>query len=619
MAEKYAGGGRTVAVRLGMCNDLLNFRKKIDAASEAQKINVTVMAGRRIKAIRGVLLGRAGISLADEMLVPGEAAARLMAALESVKDSPSHIKVSTAAYVKGIMQTISVIQNAEVRVGASDPVRGVWNDLAMALSGLLPDGGANNRALATPVIDNCLSVGKWGQEAADALAKAATGGNDADIQIDGFIRMKAAAFDKVEAQRVELSKKIDDLRFKAQAAYLETGFDSGGKDIQAFSEAYYKFLDEVYTPVLDAKNEVAQAARKKAQSDMAQAGSKIIASVMDKSSITPDDATRWANAQEVTPQAVNRLKGLKYPLPQFRADMAEFYRFTGGRVTSVRVHSQGDRRANATDIEAHGKVGTINLATSFNKRVLWHELAHHMEADPVAKMAAGQFIRRRSVDGKTHSLRSLTGNTGYRPNEIALKGDFFSPYIGKIYADGVTEVFSMGIESFSDPEMLARRAIQDPKTLEFVAGFVKAPVDPLAKAHMALREIVTAMQGDVTQATAGLVNNKIEMLSGSVELTPDTDTTWQQGDWRLSKWTQLGRFEESGYYLLTGKVRGLTKRLCNGLVLARREGSGWLSTTEMPGTDQSTVKAMYALYRKNGVMPNYYSMNNADYIQRQSL
>lgn len=53
--------------------------------------------------------------------------------------------------------------------------------------------------------------------------------------------------------------------------------------------------------------------------------------------------------------------------------------------------------------------------------------------------------------------------------------------------------------------------------------------------------------------------------------------------------------------------------------MVRINSTGWLETTEMPGDDQSTVKAMFAIYRKIGVMPNYYSMNNNDYLRKSSL
>lgn len=603
MAEIYTGGGVPLRTRMDLCSELFVLRKTIVSASDANKIKVGVLAGRRVQAIRGKLLGHASLTLADEMLVPGFAESHILSALEAVRDKPRHEQIATASYAKGILATIRTIQVGEHRLGMSDAIPTTDAGIVDTINSMLP--GLPGSEMYDPVIDECIGLGSLGDPLRDDLSAATNVGAYADESVSSLVKMKAEAYDKAVVERDALYRK-----------YREGGI----ADLDANFAEYRKFIDEVFAPIESARNEVLEAERKQANNAFARVGSKIIAAVMDESPIAHDDAVKWADAQEVTKQAVARLKKIRYPLDKLRADMAEFYRFTGGRVSLVRIHSKGDKRANATEIESHGTVGTINLSGNFNKRVLWHELAHHMEADPVAKMAAGRFIRRRSVDGKKYSLRSLSGNNGYRKDEAAFKGNFFHPYVGKVYADGLTEVFSMGVESFSDPETLARRAAEDPQTLEFIAGYVKKPMQPLAQAHMALRNIVTAMQEDVTEAAEAQTDGTIKGLAITVELIPDADTAWQGNDeWRLSRYKQLGQFDASGYYLLSGKVRnGLTKRVCNGLLLAKRESSGWLYTSEIPETDQTVVKAMFAIYRKTGSMPSYYSMNNSDYIQRQA-
>lgn len=605
MADIYAGGGRPLRTRMDLCSELFVLRKTIVSAGDSTKHKVRVMAGRRVQAIRGVLLGRAGLTLADEMLTPGFAESHLLNALESVKDKPRHEQVATAAYAKGIMKTLGAIQGAERRFGAGDGAIGFSDELVRAADALLP-GDGNYGDKVDPVIDHCIGAGAFGDELRSELVAAKLGGTKEDEYVDSFVKMKAAAYDKVLAEREVVYRK-----------YREGNV----ADLEANYAEYQKFLDEVFAPVESARNEVIMAERQKASNAFARVGKKLIATVMDKSPIAQDDAVKWANAQEVTKQAVARLKKIGYPLESLRADMAEFYRFTGGRLAAVKIHSKGDKRANATDIEAHSKVGTVNMDANFTKRTLWHEMAHHMEADPVAKMAAGRFIRRRSVDGKKYSLRSLSGNSGYRKDEAAFNGNFFSPYVGKVYADGVTEVFSMGVESFSNAETLARRAVDDPQTLEFIAGFVKAPLDPLAKAHMTLREITATMQTDLNEAIEGDLDSLLKGLADTVEITPDTDTSWVgQNDWQLSRFKQIGRFGDSGYYLLAGKVTAITsRRKMNGLVLARVTSSGWVERSEIPGTDQTVIKAMVAIYQKTGAIPNYYLMNDINYIRKQLL
>jgi hypothetical protein len=615
MAEIYTGGGVPLRMRMDLCSELFSLRKTIVSASDDKKIKVDVMAGRRVKAIRAKLLGTAELTLADEMLVPGFVDLHLTAALTAAKDKPKHEQIAIAAYAKGILATIRVIKGAEARLGFVDANQDAIPEIDNAIDAMLAGRGVE---VADPVIDDCIAGGALGDEIRADLVAAVTGGKEPQERLDGFIRIKAAAFDKVTAQRAEMLSALHDLKVKSRASYFATGQEGDQTEINAAYDAYYKFVEEVVTPVENARNEVIRFEQRTIKNAYTRVGEKIIASVIDKSAIGQDAAVKWAAAQEITKPAIARLKKMGYAPDAVRADMAEFYRFTGGRVSLVKIHSKGDKRANATDIEAHGKIGTVNIDGRFCKRTLWHELAHHMESDPVAKMAAGRYIRRRSVDGKQYSLRSLSGNTSYRRDEVAFNGNFFSPYVGKVYGDGVTEVFAMGVESFSDAEMLARRAVQDPQTLEFIAGYVKKPMDPLAKAHMTLRNIVTEMQEDVAEATGNDLEGRIKGLAETVELVPDTDTTWQNGDWRLSRFKQLGQFDQSGYYVLSGKVRNpTTRRVCNGLLLARRNSSGWMETTEIAGTDQSVLRAMFALYRKNGVMPNYYSMTMADYVQRQ--
>lgn len=239
-------------------------------------------------------------------------------------------------------------------------------------------------------------------------------------------------------------------------------------------------------------------------------------------------------------------------------------------------------------------------------------------SDPVAKMAAGQFIRRRATEESPRSLRSLSGNRGYRSDEVAFKGDFFDPYVGKVYRDGVTEVFAMGVDSFSNPETLARRAQQDPQTLEFVAGFVQSPIDPMAATHAALRGILLEMEEQATDVVGATLQATLAALAATVELTPDTDSGWMAGYYFGRDTAQIGRFEDSGFYVLKGKVRNpKTSRMGSGFTLvsdAQRTGRIQI-VAQVAGSDAMVLQAMYALYKKNGVMPSYYRMDNLDYLK----
>lgn len=204
---------------------------------------------------------------------------------------------------------------------------------------------------------------------------------------------------------------------------------------------------------------------------LAPVGRAVIAHMVESGGVGEDAAKAWAESQVITKPAIARLKKMGYPVDKVRSDMAEFYRLTGGRLSAVVIHSKGDRRANATNIHGH-QASTINLDGDFTKRTLWHEMAHHIEAEPAMLAGAKGFLAKRG--GAVRSLNDLTGSRGYRAGERAHEDGFFNPYVGKIY-DDATEVFSMGLESFHDPAVLAGRMAVDPEMFEFVVGAIKTP------------------------------------------------------------------------------------------------------------------------------------------------
>ena len=90
--------------------------------------------------------------------------------------------------------------------------------------------------------------------------------------------------------------------------------------------------------------------------------------------------------------------------------------------------------------------------------ILVHELGHWLEIATGSVKESAQWVLDRGV-GPPVGLRTLTGNEAYELDEIALKGDFWSPYVGRIYIWGssgvgyqnldrwyATEVVSMGMQ-----------------------------------------------------------------------------------------------------------------------------------------------------------------------------
>lgn len=572
--------------RVELCRELLHLQDKVKRAPTGRNSKAEVLAGRSIRSIRNVLLGRS-VSMADDMLAPGVATKALLAHLQAAKDAPVHERTALALYAKAIQASLGTLANAARSAGVESRRATVAMSDDAELARLIGEFMGPPDA----VIDACIGRGALGDGLRDELSGLA--GNMERVKAEQA-QVLAEYDPKVEVVYEEYKRMVEAARRMPLSPERGAAYDRA----QDFFEANVEVLQKE-------RRERFQAAHEAGKVRAAEVGRKIVGQVLAASKVTEGEAMQWAKAQVITPTAKARLRKIGYPADKVVADMAEFYRVIGGRLKRVRIDSRGDRRANATDIEAHGKVGTINLDTNFSRRTLWHELGHHMEADPVAKAAAGRFIRRRSVDGKTYSLRSMTGIKGYHSREVAVNGNFFDAYVGKVYSDGITEVFSMGIETLSDPALLADRALKDPQTMEFVSGFLMGEKSPLEGVHTELRDMIAAMEEEAQEGKAETAARLIREAAEKVKLIPDDNTDWLADNWitksRVEGMTQIGRFE-SGYILFSGKVKNERGRMVKGFLLVAGELN--TSRTLVPDPDINVVKAMMGVFEKSGYIPS---------------
>jgi hypothetical protein len=81
-----------------------------------------------------------------------------------------------------------------------------------------------------------------------------------------------------------------------------------------------------------------------------------------------------------------------------------------------------------------------------DKGTVVHELGHSLEdGNPAVRRAVTEFRDRRTAGEPLVSLKSISGGN-YDSSEVTKKDKFFSPYVGKHYPSGHTEVVSMGLE-----------------------------------------------------------------------------------------------------------------------------------------------------------------------------
>lgn len=192
--------------------------------------------------------------------------------------------------------------------------------------------------------------------------------------------------------------------------------------------------------------------------------------ILQASPVSESQATVWADAQEVSPAAERRLKTQGYLIEDVRKDMAEFYRLTGGRLPYVSIVTEGRRRACAWM-----KNNKVSIDGDFSKVTLFHEMAHLLENDQPIKMLSNQFLANRCAGKSIKPLSKLDPGKRYRKDERAYEDEFFSPYIGKIYPDAITEVMSMGVQMYAKPQSLGRLYKDDPEMFHIINGLLLSP------------------------------------------------------------------------------------------------------------------------------------------------
>jgi hypothetical protein len=140
--------------------------------------------------------------------------------------------------------------------------------------------------------------------------------------------------------------------------------------------------------------------------------------------------------------------------------------------TMIKSIEFDDKRARA-DLK-NGIVHLTNGKSPLSTRITqFHEMAHHCEyQDRSAGADAEDWVKSRS-SGEITPLSQLTGNNGYGAEEKALPDSFIDHYVGKLYGRGITEVHSMGLQAFADPDKLVDLYKQDPEHFRLMMRFIR--------------------------------------------------------------------------------------------------------------------------------------------------
>lgn len=120
-----------------------------------------------------------------------------------------------------------------------------------------------------------------------------------------------------------------------------------------------------------------------------------------------------------------------------------------------------------------GQLEVGSHAKHKNAVVVWHELGHYAEDRYSGVGISNEWIAGRA-EGEMERLSVLTGNQGYRPDEVAYPDKFLDPYVGKVYSDFQgTEVVSMGTQQFADDELLTDFLLNHLEHADLILGMMK--------------------------------------------------------------------------------------------------------------------------------------------------
>lgn len=167
-------------------------------------------------------------------------------------------------------------------------------------------------------------------------------------------------------------------------------------------------------------------------------------------------------------------------VPGIAAAVERAYRVMGGRVdlqtlilTKPRAFAQIRQRA-------------INVGREKNQAAtdstMFHEMAHLFEVqNGLGRAAEGWRDSKAEDTSRLYKLNDLEKSGGFDDSELARKGDYLDPYVGKVYVGAsfpdnagggtpITEVIAMGVERFSSTRAMAEFAEEDRDHFLFVLG-----------------------------------------------------------------------------------------------------------------------------------------------------
>jgi hypothetical protein len=582
----------TTINRLGLVRALAQTRQALIGIVDVER---KVLMTRKADSLRAILTGQRTNSLADLDLYAVEDSVRLMSDyLDTMESAPELERISAGSFVQ-------ILADKAYRAAvSSDNDGGITKGKAWAVLSRAGDlAQAHKDSYTAAMAESFLAGGEAAVQAALERIEAIPVETMAALNADAerHAAYKAAWADASERLRIK-KERVDVLYLALNRGEITS--DEYRRFAEEYREAYKAERDRI-----EARFEQLKAADETAKADAQKlvdhAVRQLKQEVIEQSPVTQTQADDWAYAQRIESSAKTALKKIGYELPQLRADMAEFYRLTGGRLAKVRIKASRGR-ASATDIHGY-KNRTINMGSNFSKRTLFHELGHHLEADPTVYAAAVGFLHKRRESDKLYSLKSLSGGVNYGPKEVAYKDSWYSVYVGKRYPYSVTEVISMGVEAWADSATLARVLQVDAGHMRLIAGFMKATPHELFGSVKKVFEQAADAEDAADEAKGDALEESLKQLAAGVEFEPAVSP--EDGlypYWIKSGDALIGTYKGLQVWQVTKLRDPFTKRQKKGIALVhwtQREG-GLTSHRMLPTFDMTEAKAAARVWASSG-------------------
>lgn len=469
--------------------------------------------------------------------------------LEVDINNPGQVRMAIQAYMSDLSHIPPALQDLEAMALARLGEMAEVEIRAPVLTDALASAAfreISSRAIKVDIDVDKISQGQAELDAAYALAASAR-----RKELSG-LNSKMGALNTEYAMKGKAMMREANEFFKAGNMEAGEAKFAEFKAYEADFKAAFKELQKQFNAIKKTKVEVT------AESTQ-EAGERVISAIVSRSPITAEQAADWAKSQQVDSPTLNKLKRLGYHPDQMRSDMADFYRITGGRIPAIEITSTRNR-AHASGIESAKGRKVVAVGSRFDRGVLFHELGHHMEADPIAKAAANGFLVKRRTSSKLHSLRKLA-HRGYDIGEMAYEDHFIDPYVGKYYRDGITEVFSMGMQQLADPQSAAAFYAKDPEMYALITGFLAEPPTPAAKALAETSTKVTETKRSEEQEIAAQYEAALAKLAANVSLVK---SDWWERDPVRAKWYVEQRARKNAKLTYIGSYSGDTLHVVEG-------------------------------------------------------